>query len=286
MIRRAAWAGQFYEYSAEDLRRSIEECFLSRLGPGRLPSVPEKRTGQVLGIVSPHAGYVYSGPGAANAFCALAEDGLPRVAVIIGPKHRYGGADVAVDTSEAWATPLGTVAVDQETCQAILQRAPFAEADPSAHAQEHSLEVQVPFLQFVGGEAVSIAPIAVGLPPYGGTARIARELGLAIADAIRDRDAVVIASTDLTHYESETSAKEKDSLAIAAIENLDAEDLLKTVSSHGISMCGAVPTAVAIEACRALGASRAELLSYFSSGETTGDRSSVVAYGALKIVRG
>ena len=139
--------------------------------------------------------------------------------------------------------------------------------------------------QFVAGDEVSIVPIAVGLPPYGKTAEIAQSLGQAIAKSVRDRHAVIIASTDLTHHEPRQSAEQKDALAIAAIEKLDSELLLETVNSHDITMCGVVPTAIAIEACKALGATKAELLSYFTSAEMTGDSSAVVGYGALTITK-
>lgn len=285
MIRQARYAGSFYDGGAAALRARIEQCFKSRLGPGRLPQPPEARKGDVVGIVSPHAGYIYSGAGAANAFFAMAEDGLPETAVIIGPKHHYGGADVAVDTSDAWETPLGEIRLDRDICDAIVAGSQHAEADSAAHAYEHSLEVQVPFLQFLAGDRVMIAPIAVGLPPYRETEEIAAELGAAIAEAIRDRNAIVIASTDFTHFESQDSAGRKDRQAIAAIEKLDTGQLLRIVNELDISMCGVVPTAIAIEACKPLGAAKAELLSYFTSAETTGDTSQVVGYGALKIVR-
>ena len=285
MIRQAGWAGSFYDYEPAALRKSITECFLGSLGPGRIPEAPAKRVGNVLGIVSPHAGYPYSGPGAANAFCALAEDGLPQTAVIIGPKHRYPGAEVAIDTSEAWSTPLGMVKVDREVCERIVDRCDCAEADSMAHLQEHSLEVQIPFLQFIAADGISIVPIAIGLAPRGETMKISRDLGRAIAESVTGKEVVVIASTDFTHYEPQKSAEKKDALAIAAVEKLDSELLLDTVNAHGITMCGVVPTAIAIEVCKALGANRAELLSYFTSGEMTGDSSSVVGYGALKIMK-
>ena len=285
MIRQAAWAGSFYDHQPEALRKRITECFLSHLGPGKLPEAPIQRKGNIVGLVSPHAGYIYSGPGAARAYFALAEDGLPDTAIIIGPKHHYPGADVAIDKSEAWATPLGLVNVDAEVCERIVAGCAYAEADSTAHVQEHSVEVQIPFLQFVAGDEVSIVPIAVGLRPYGKTAQIARSLGQAIAESVHDREAVIIASTDFTHQEPQRSAEQKDALAIAAIEKLDSELLIETVNSHGITMCGVVPSAIAIEACKALGATKAELLSYFTSAEMTGDSSAVVGYGALTITK-
>ena len=285
MIRQAVWAGRFYEGGDERLRRQITECFLSPLGPGRLPETPDQRAGNVVGIVAPHAGYIYSGPGAANAYCALAEDGVPEIAVVVGPKHHYGGWDIAIDPSDVWETPLGRVEVDAAVRQKIVDLCSFARIDPVAHRQEHSLEVQVPFLQFIAPDGISIVPIAVGLAPYSETHEIARELGRAIADAVRDRNAAIVASTDFTHFATEADARAEDALAIEAIRELDSERLLDVVSSRDISMCGVVPTAITIEACKALGAARAELLSYYSSGSVTGDRSSVVGYGALKIER-
>ena len=285
MVRQPMWAGSFYEADPEALRKRISGSFKSSLGPGRLPEAKPGRAGKVLGVVSPHAGYMYSGPGAANSFYAIAEDGTPEIAVILGPKHRRQGAELAIDASDEWITPLGKVAVDKETAAEIVSACGLLEMDSTAHIYEHSLEVQVPFLQFAFGNGIRIIPIAVGLSPYEDIAGAAAEIGRAVASAIRGKNAALIASTDFTHQEPLASAERKDSQAIAAIEKMDAPLLLETVRKQRITMCGAAPTAIAIEACKELGASKAELLSYFTSAEETGDSSSVVGYGSLRIIR-
>ncbi len=286
MVRQPMWAGSFYEADPEALRNRLINCFKSKLGPGSLPNPEPKKKGTVLGVVSPHAGYIYSGAGAANSVFALAGDGMPSTIVILGPKHRPFGAEVAIDSCDAWLTPLGSVSIDKETASEIASASSLLELDYEAHIYEHSLEVQVPFLQFAFGNGIKIVPIAVGLSPYAYIEEAVAEIGQAIAGAISGKSAAIVASTDFTHQEPLISAEKKDAQAIAAIEKLDAPLLLETVRNLRITMCGAAPTAIAIEACKQLGASKAELLSYFTSAEETGDRSSVVGYGALKIMKG
>jgi len=151
---------------------------------------------------------------------------------------------------------------------------------------EHSVEVQVPFLQFISDSRTRIVPITIAVAATSEAKVLADSLGAAIADALRGRSAVVIASTDMTHYESKAAARQKDEAAIEAILSLDGGRLLDVVSERRISMCGVVPTAVALAACREMGATGAELLRYYTSGDITGEADQVVGYAALKIVRG
>lgn len=285
MTRKPAVAGAFYDGEARALRSTIEECFTGRLGPGSLPETRPERLGKVMGLVCPHAGYMYSGSAAAFAYKALAEDGLPRIAVILGPNHTSLGAAVAVAADDEWVTPLGSVSVARETADAILRGCEFAGSDDLAHAREHSIEVQIPFLQFIGGDGVKIVPISIAHLSEHNAAVLARSLGQAIASALDGEQAVVIASTDFTHYESRTSALEKDSAAIGHILELDAEGLISTVYSRDITMCGVAGTAVMIEACRAMGASSARKLAYYTSGDVVGDMTQVVGYGAMSVER-
>ena len=285
MSRPPAVAGTFYNHDQSGLLRELEEAFLGPLGPGKLPEASPTRLGRVVGLVSPHAGYVYSGYAAATAFSALAEDGVPDVAIIIGPNHRGLGIPAATMEQGKWETPLGEIRIDGDVTACLLRNCPYLQADASAHRLEHSVEVQVPFLQFISGSLTRIVPITIAVAATSEAKVLADSLGGAIADALRGRSAVVIASTDMTHYESKAAARQKDEAAIEAVLSLDAGRLLDVVSGRRISMCGAVPTAVALVACKEMGADGAELLRYYTSGDITGEADQVVGYAALKIVR-
>jgi AmmeMemoRadiSam system protein B len=284
MSRHPAVAGTFYDRDRNRLLQELEAAFLGSLGPGKLPEANPTRLGRVVGLVSPHAGYVYSGYAAAAAFNALAEDGIPDVAVIIGPNHRGLGIPAAIMEQGIWETPLGEIRIDGDVSACLLESCPYLQADASAHRLEHSVEVQVPFLQFISGSRTKIVPITIAVAPTPEARVLVDSLGSAIANALQGKSAVVIASTDMTHYESIAAARLKDEAAIEAILALDAGRLLDVVSERGISMCGVVPTAVALAACKELGAAKAELLRYYTSGDITGEADQVVGYAALKIV--
>lgn len=284
MPRKPAVAGQFYERSEESLVEAIERCFLGDLGPGRLPQARQERVGHVMGLVCPHAGYGYSGSAAAWAYDALASDGLPQTIVLLGPNHYGIGAGAAMSPAESWATPLGSLQVDSETAQSIMSLSKHVEFDEQAHAREHSIEVQLPFLQYVGGET-KIVPISIAHLSRADALMLTKDLGSAIATALSGKSAVIIASTDFTHYESKSSATAKDSLAIERILDLDPKGLIELVYSRDITMCGVVGTAVMLHACLKLGATSARKLTYYTSGDVTGDIDQVVGYGAVSIER-
>jgi len=288
-VREPAVAGMFYRAGAAELKEQVESCFLGAGGPGSLPSVNPAGPRKIVGLVSPHAGFIYSGGVAAWAYHRLAEDGLPETAVLIGPNHRSYFPAVALSNERAWRTPMGEVALDAAVAAEIASSYPTASIEPSAHHGEHSLEVQLPFLQYVAGlgnAGIRIVPILMGASARSGDGtEAARQLGGAIADALRGKDAVIIASTDFTHYETSEAAQAKDSSAIAGILALDEKSLLDTVEALDISMCGALPTAVTIAACKKLGAVSARRLAYRNSGDVTGDYLEVVGYGALEILK-
>ena len=283
MMREPAAAGTFYELDRQGLVRSIEQCFTGEFGPGRLPSTKEPRTANVVGLVSPHAGYVYSGGGAAYAYDRLAGDGLPETVVLLGPNHHGLGPAVAVSSGVEWRTPLGAMQIDLDTADAILADSEFAQRNDTAHAREHSIEVQLPFLQYMGGDKVKIVPICIAHVSESDAVSLASDLGAAIGKALASKSAVVIASTDFTHYEPKAAAEKKDKAAIGKILELDGEGLIREVYGRSITMCGVVGTAVALEACKALGATKAHELTYYTSGDVIGDTSRVVGYGALSI---
>lgn len=286
IVRTPARAGEFYDAEPEELRETVEACFLGPFGPGRLPSPAPFRTGDVAALVCPHAGLRFSGYAAAMAYSELAEDGLPDTVVLIGPNHFGVGSPAAVMTEGLWETPLGALEIDKELAEKVVEESRYLRDDVAAHKMEHSLEVQLPFLQYLAGSKVKIVPIVIAHLTWEDARLLVEDLGDALGKALTDTESVIVASTDFTHYEPKSSAEKKDSSAIDQIRKLDWSGLLDVVQSQDISMCGAVPTATAIRASKALGAKQAELLTYYTSGDIIGDTSQVVGYGSLKITRG
>lgn len=284
MLRKPAVAGMFYDADPEELRETLDACFLGPYGPGKLPMAAPLITRDIVGLVSPHAGYRFSGFAAAYDYYALAEDGIPDTAIIIGPNHRGGGSPAAIQSEGVWQTPLGDVQIDSETARAVMSSSQLLQDDALPHVLEHSIEVQVPFLQYLS-PSIKIVPILLSVLSWEDAVLFAEDIGHAVAKGVGDKNIVVIASTDFTHYEAKSIAEVQDSNAIAAIERLDHRGLLDVVEQKGISMCGVLPTAAAIVASSDLGAKRGELLSYYTSGDILGETSQVVGYGALKIVR-
>ncbi len=283
MARPPAIAGQFYDGTKSGLLREIESCFLAQLGPGKLPETAEQRRGNVLGLMTPHAGYYYSGSAAAHAYAALAADGIPDIAVLLGPNHYGRGSAVALSPDDAWTTPLGNLRTDGEVAESILELSRFADVDELPHAREHSIEVQLPFLQYIGGESISIVPISIAHLNSADALALTEDLGAAIAGALAGRSAVVIASTDLTHYESLSAAQAKDALVMERILALDWQGLIDLVYSRGITMCGAIGVAVMLEACKQRGATAVDQLAYYTSGDVSGDTDQVVGYGSVSV---
>ncbi len=265
-IRQPAVAGLFYASRPEKLERDVRK-FLG----------VEAAESAAVGAVVPHAGYVYSGPVAGAVYARLA---VPRLAVILCPNHTGLGAPAALDPSEAWRTPLGDVPLARSLADRLLALAPSLEEDAEAHRREHSLEVQLPFLQ-VRRPDVEIVPVCLGAASL----PLCREVGEALATLVREEKdpPVLLASSDMNHYESRDVGRAKDDLALARIEAVDAEGLFQTVLARSISMCGVLPTTALLFAARALGASRAQVVARRDSGDETGDDSSVVGYAGVVI---
>jgi len=276
-IRRPTQAGAFYAGSQESLRTQIEQCFKHKLGPGSLPKVADKPLQKIVALVSPHAGYMYSGPVATHGYHRLAQDGKPDIVVLFGPNHTGSGSPLAAMREGVWRTPLGDVEIDTATADLILRASNIIDVDDSAHASEHSIEVQLPFLQFLYGSAFKFVPICFLMQDL----QSSREVGLAVAKALEGKNAVVVASTDMTHYEPQKIAERNDKAAIEAMVTLDEGKLYSTVEAYNISMCGYGPTIAAITAAKGLGAKKAELLCYKTSGDIIGDYSAVVGYASL-----
>lgn len=278
-MRKPAVAGAFYAGTEEVLKRQIEECFKHAIGPGALPGSGKEPERHVLGLVSPHAGYVYSGPVAANGFFALASQKKPDTVVVVGPNHRGLGEGVAVGKQDRWQTPLGEVELDADLGQAIIANSQLARWDDLAHSQEHSIEVQVPFLQYIYGSPFRMVPICMLRQDL----EASRDLGNALAATLKGKDAVIIASSDFSHYESQSSASRKDHLALEVILALEPDQLEGVVRRNSISMCGPGPVMSMLTACKALGAQQAKLLRYATSGDIAGEYSQVVGYASVAV---
>ncbi|MFC1940573.1 AmmeMemoRadiSam system protein B [Chloroflexota bacterium] len=268
MIRNPVVAGQFYPGSPDQLRSMIK---------GMVDEQAAKE--EVIGLISPHAGYVYSGPVAGAVISRIK---FKDTFIIMGPNHTGSGKPFSIMTEGVWKTPLGDVEIDSELGKEILAASGHLQEDRLAHQYEHSLEVQLPFLQYFKPD-VRIVPIVLAYAE----GDIYREIGRGIAEAVKklNREVVILASSDMTHYESQESALRKDNQAIEAVLNLDGDELLERVQKLNISMCGYAPAVSLISAARELGAAGAELVRYQTSGDTTGDYTSVVGYAGV-IIRG
>ena len=277
MIRRPTVASQFYEGDAEALRAQISSCFLHKLGPQKLPQINlHAHPRNIVGLICPHAGYVYSGPVAASSFYELAIDGKPDTVVLLGPNHTGYGSGLALMREGIWRTPLGDVEVDSEISDAILHETNIVDVDEVAHRYEHSIEVQLPFLQFLYGNAFKIVPICYLMQDY----ESALEIGRALTESLNGTNTVVIASSDMTHYESAKAAGAKDQVALKAVTDLNAKRFYETVETQNITACGYAPITSLITYSVGVCA-KAQLLSYHNSGDITGDPSSVVGYAAV-----
>ncbi len=268
--RQPAVAGRFYDRDPQRLRRGVVSMLGER--PGRPVAA--------VGIVVPHAGLMYSGDCAATVFRAIQ---VPSIAVILGPNHTglistEGGAGVWLDG--AFATPLGEVPVAGAFARELVERCDLVEHDPLAHLREHSVEVELPFLQVLTPD-LSIVPLVLAWDAWDRC----RQLATALADVVRrwPEPVLLVASSDMTHYESAATAERKDRAALAAVERLDGEALLTLCRQENVTMCGRAPTAVVCEASKQLGATQGRVIDYRHSGWVTGDDSSVVGYAGVVI---
>ena len=265
-VRRPAVAGSFYPASPRELR-----AFLSRVVS------PVRERVRATAVVSPHAGYVYSGSTAAAVFSKVI---VPDTLVVVGPNHRGWGEPYAVSTHDGWQTPLGIIPVDREFTALLCEKSRFLKPDASAFAAEHSLEVQIPFIQYANPSASLVAICLQGTPRDPAF----EEIGAAVAAAIREKgkETLIVASSDMTHYEPRRSAERKDRTALEAICALDSQLLVERIEEMDISMCGFGPVLVAIAAAKALGARSGEVVAYATSGDVTGD-DEVVGYAGVLI---
>jgi AmmeMemoRadiSam system protein B len=265
-IRHPAVAGRFYPSDPEVLRQDIR---------GYLANSGEARPIRALGCLAPHAGYMYSGHVAGAVFVALE---IPELCLVLCPNHTGMGRPLAIMSEGSWQTPLGDVPIDSIFAAALKQRCPLLEEDSAAHRTEHAAEVELPFLQFVQPN-LNFVPIAIGTSQF----EALGQLGDAIADVIASQQTpiLIVASSDMNHYESDAITRVKDHSAIEAILHLDARGLYERVTCQHISMCGFGPAIAMITATKKLGAKSAELVRYATSGDISGDCDLVVGYAGI-----
>ncbi|PIQ89949.1 MAG: AmmeMemoRadiSam system protein B [Candidatus Omnitrophica bacterium CG11_big_fil_rev_8_21_14_0_20_42_13] len=271
MLRTPVVAGQFYPATALGLKKQLS---------GLCPACGKKEDAR--GLIMPHAGYVYSGK---VAGAVISRINLKNILIIIGPNHTGMGEIFSLDRDELWQTPLGKIKINSGLSDEIIKNSKYIKKDSAAHRAEHSIEVELPFAQYVSHDPdnISIVPIVIG----GGNLEIYKNIGVEIAAAVKKlnlaREAQIIASSDMTHYEESETARIKDKKVLDAVLKLDPDLVYNTVKREDVSMCGYAPCVIMLEAMRRLGASKAKLVKYENSGDTTGDYSSVVGYAGVLI---
>jgi MEMO1 family protein len=267
-VRRPAVAGRFYPNDPDDVREEVR-AYLSQ--------TPERKPVRAVGCIVPHAGYMYSGHVAGAVFAGLE---IPHLCLVMCPNHTGVGRALAIVSEGAWETPLGTVAIDKSFATALKQRCPLLHDDPSAHRNEHAAEVELPFLQ-TRQPQLKFVPIALGTGQF----EALEQLGEAIADVIaaQNHSVLIVASSDMNHYESDAITRVKDHKAIEPILALDARSLYDVVTQQNISMCGFGPAVAMLTAAKKLGAKSAELIKYATSGDVSGDRDLVVGYAGVVV---
>ena len=265
-IRHPAVAGRFYPRDPGTLRHDLES-YLS----------PARATISALGCVAPHAGYIYSGAVAGAVYSKLQ---IPKRCIVLCPNHTGLGEPLSIMTGAAWETPLGVVPIDLPLAALLQRQLPLLTEDSAAHRKEHAIEVQLPFLQTLRSD-LTFVPIALGT----GRFEVLEKLGEAMAEVLNEQEepVLMIASSDMNHYESDSVTRVKDHKAIDRILALDARGLFDVVMKEQISMCGFGPTVAMLTAAKGLGATSAELIMYATSGDVSGDREMVVGYAGVVV---
>lgn len=289
--RRPAVAGQFYAGSFESLEKEIKSCFLSKFGPGKLPKRGQGK-GQIIAGIVPHAGYSFSGPCASFLYRELSLAKKPDAFVILGPNHNGIGEPIAI-TSQSWETPFGIINVENEIAHELMKSG-LIKYDDSAHGMEHSIEVQIPFLQFIFGNDFKIVPIAISHENlnYEQCQLIGREIANAAMKL--GKKVIIIASSDMTHYGANygylpfTENVKKnmyafDRKAISRILKLDCKDFTELVIDKGMTICGAAGIGVMLAASKILAAKSGKLLKYYTSGDIANDYENAVGYASIII---
>ena len=267
LVRRPAVAGRFYPRNPDELRAEVE-AYLTQPGRAREP-VP------AIGCIAPHAGYMFSGHVAGAVFAQI---DVPQRCIVLCPNHTGMGTPLSILREGSWETPVGEVEIDSALAKALWEQFPALQDDVAAHRAEHAIEVELPFL-LLRQSQLKFVPIAVGT----GRFEVLEALGRAIAEVIasqKDR-VLIVASSDMNHYEADDLTRIKDRRALERILTLDARGLFDVVTEQKISMCGYGPAVAMLTAARALGARSAELVKYATSGDVSGDRDRVVGYAGV-----
>ena len=277
MIRKPVVAGSFYPDDPDELNQMIQNCFTHKFGPSSNP--PKKTTEKIFGVICPHAGYMYSGPIASHSYYQISSHQFD-LAVIIGPNHWAIGSKIATMSNAKWQTPLGISEVDNECSDELVTMTSNIEQDYFSHSKDHSLEVQIPFLQQVFSIDLKILPIIMTKQDIDA----AMEVGNAISQIAKSKKIMIIGSSDFTHYEENDFAHKQDMSLIEPILKLDVNGFYETLSEKNISACGYGAIAATMIACKNLGSEKGELLSYATSGDVVGNKESVVGYGSIQFV--
>jgi AmmeMemoRadiSam system protein B len=266
MVRHPAVAGRFYPRDRDTLLKDVQSYL-----------APQARTTFALGCVAPHAGYIYSG---AVAGAVYAQVDLPQRCIVLCPNHTGKGRPLAIMSNGAWETPLGQARIDSPLAEALKKRFHLLTEDADAHRSEHAIEVELPFLQARRPD-FSFVPIALGTGQFD----ILEKLGEALAEVVQAQGEriLIVASSDMNHYENDAVTRVKDHKAIARMLALDAPGLFEVVMREEISMCGFGPAVVMLTAAKRLGATSSELIKYATSGDVSGDRDMVVGYAGIVV---
>jgi AmmeMemoRadiSam system protein B len=273
-MRTPAVAGMFYPKVQHELKTTIKDCFLHEYGPGKLPPSTEDR--KIFGVICPHAGYMYSGPVAAYSYYAISSL-KPDLAIIIGPNHWGIGCNVATMKEGLWRTPLGDVEVDTNAAIEVNKNSKLIELDFFSHSKDHSLEVQLPMLQEIYSHKFKILPIILINQDHSA----AKEIGLTIAKMVKNKNAVIIGSSDFTHYEENEFAHKQDKALIEPILKMDIDKFYRILHENQVSACGYGAIASTMVACKEIGATKGSLAKYATSGDVTGEKRSVVGYASI-----
>ncbi len=276
-VRTPAVSGTFYPDDEKELKSLIHDCFMHPIGPGKIPTADSNR--KIYGVICPHAGFVYSGPVACHSFYAISSSSS-NLAIMVGPNHYGIGQNVASMIDAGWKTPLGLVEVDSESALELREDLGIMEFDSFSHSKEHSIEVQVPILQETFSREMKILPISL----INQEQKIATQVGTAIAKIAEKKDALLIGSSDFTHYEENEFAHRQDLALIEPILKLDVDEFYKVLYERKVTACGFGAIAATMIASKELGATEGKLLKYATSGDVSGDKSSVVGYASIIFV--
>ena len=276
-VRTPAVSGTFYPDDEKELKSLIYDCFIHPIGPGKTPTTDSNQ--KIYGVICPHAGFVYSGPVACHSFYAISSS-TSNLVIMVGPNHYGIGQNVASMIDAGWKTPLGLVEIDSESALELREDVVFMEFDSFSHSKEHSIEVQVPMLQETFSREMKILPISL----INQEQKIATQVGTAIAKIAEKKDALLIGSSDFTHYEENEFAHRQDLALIEPILKLDVDEFYKVLYERKVTACGFGAIAATMIASKELGATEGKLLKYATSGDVSGDKSSVVGYASIIFV--